>query len=54
MHAAIRKYRVTDADELVRRVESEFVAVCADALAIHAVANKAVARHLRTMMFLHV
>ena len=25
MHAAIRKYRVTDADELVRRVEAEFV-----------------------------
>jgi hypothetical protein len=25
MHAAIRKYRVTDPDELVRRVEAEFV-----------------------------
>jgi hypothetical protein len=25
MHSAVRKYRVTDIDELVRRVESDFV-----------------------------
>lgn len=25
MHSAVRKYRVTDIDELVRRVEAEFV-----------------------------